>query len=66
MLVNLQYAKALQTIIENLGYKSNQIENNTNLGRITASLNHISLEITVQDILDTVKQKTLASIIKEI
>lgn len=61
-----QYAKALQTIIENLGYKSNQIDNNTNLGKITASLDHISLEITVQDMLDTVKQKTLASIIKEI
>lgn len=61
-----QYSKNLEIIISSLGYKSNLAENNTNLGKISASLNHISLEITVEDILDVVKKKTLASIIKEI
>ena len=61
-----QYAQLLQSIVEKLGYKTNQVEDNTHLGTISASLEHISLEITVKDILDTVKQKTLASIIKEI
>ena len=61
-----QYAQLLQSIVEKLGYKTNQVEDNTHLGTISASLEHISLEITVKDILDTVTQKTLASIIKEI
>lgn len=61
-----QYSKNLETIISSLGYKSNLVENNANLGKISTSLDHISLEITVEDILNTVKQKTLASIIKEI
>ncbi len=61
-----QYSKNLETIISSFGYKSNLVENNASLGKITASLNHISLEITVEDILDAVKKKTLAYIIKEI
>ena len=61
-----QYAKDLQTIVSSLGYKFNSTENNSNLGKISASLDHIRLEITVEDILNTVKQATLASVINEL
>ena len=61
-----QYAKDLQTIISSLGYISNSTKDNSNLGKISASLDHIRLEITVEDILNTVKQETLASVINEL
>lgn len=61
-----QYAKDLQTIVSSLGYKFNSTENNSNLGKISTSLDHIRLEITIEDILNTVKQATLASVINEL
>ena len=66
LIVTGQYAKDLQTVVSSLGYKFNLTENNVNLGKISASLDHISLEITVEDILNTVKQTTLASVINEL
>ena len=61
-----KYTQNLEAIISSLGYKFNSTENNSNLGKISTSLDHIRLEITVEDILNTVKQATLASVINEL
>ncbi len=60
------YSKELASITQSLGYKKNNLEQGSNLGAITAKLDEVNLEITVEDILDKVKQKTLPAIMKEI
>ena len=61
-----KYSDELQKIIKSLNYKIQLDKNDKSLGAITAKLESGHLEITVEDILNAVKQKTLAAIIKEI
>lgn len=61
-----QYSKELERITQTLGYKINILEDDSNLGSINAKIEDVNLEINVQDILDSVKQKTLPTVIKEI
>ncbi|MEY3471054.1 MAG: hypothetical protein RLZZ223_404 [Candidatus Parcubacteria bacterium] len=61
-----QYYKDLENLAKNLGYKTKSSEMDSKLGTITAKLDEVNLEITVEDILDTVKQKTLPVVMKEI
>jgi hypothetical protein len=61
-----KYTEELKDIISSLGYKNSKSNQNSNLGAINGKLENISLEITVEDILDKVKKTTLASVIKEI
>jgi hypothetical protein len=49
-----------------LGYKTQLIDNDKILGTVQAQLESGHLEITIEDILDIVKQKTLTSVMKEI
>lgn len=61
-----QYSKDLENLAKSLGYKTKSLESDSKLGTITAKLDEVNLEITVEDILDTVKQKTLPAVMKEI
>jgi hypothetical protein len=61
-----QYSNELEQIITNLGYKTQLIDNKQILGTVQAQLESGHLEITIEDIIDIVKQKTLTSVMKEI
>lgn len=61
-----QYSNELEKIIKSLNYKIELDKNDKTLGAITAKLEAGHLEITIEDILNTVKQKTLPTIIQEI
>lgn len=61
-----KYSNELKAIIKNLNYSVELKENDKTLGSITAQLESGHLEITVGDIINIVKQKTLASVMKEI
>lgn len=61
-----EYNNELKKVITNLDYPIKVKENNKILGSITANLESGHLEITVEDIINIVKKKTLASVIKEI
>jgi len=61
-----QYSNELEKIITNLGYKTQLIDNKKILGTVKAQLESGHLEITIEDIINIVKQKTLTSVMKEI
>jgi hypothetical protein len=61
-----QYSNILEKMITSLGYKTQLIDNEKILGTVQAQLESGHLEITIEDILDIVKQKTLTSVMKEI
>lgn len=61
-----KYSNELEQIIKNLGYKTNLKDNNKIIGTVKAQLESGHLEITIEDIINIVKQKTLTSVIKEI
>ncbi len=61
-----QYSNVLEKMINKLGYKTQLIDNKKTLGTVQAQLESGHLEITIEDILDIVKQRTLTSVMKEI
>lgn len=61
-----QYTQTLEKIIKPLKYQIKHHSNNSILGTISAKLESGHLEITIEDILDKVKQKTLPLVIKEL
>jgi hypothetical protein len=61
-----EYSDQLEQAIQKLGYTFETIKDTNNLGVVKAKLKSGHLEITLEDILNTVKQKTLPVVIKEI
>lgn len=61
-----KYSNELEQIITNLGYNTQLIDSRKILGTVQAQLESGHLEITIEDIIDIVKQKTLTSVMKEI
>lgn len=61
-----EYSEGLGQTLKKLGYTFKTTKDTNTLGKVTAKLESGHLEITLEDILNTVKQKTLPVVIKEI